>query len=493
MVTTYTSKFRLAKTSVGNLDWWKDYWNVMDIVDKHIPRVMMSAPRVLLLTLQAGGSLTASRYYYYKVIAFKDSGATIGTLASWELTRAFTDATNKTIKVNWSAVIDINGVLAKKYRVYRYDNTDPGIVPLDSAFLYLATVSSPTTSYTDTGAVSPSGAMPTTLNWDVTEIKPIHVIRELESTPGAPITIVAASTLADNLTNLRYMIKLLNGETAWNASPYTSFAQLRDGKSGGQTIVGGTGAAEKLILKATISGSPVYTVPTTAQIIMLHPINMQDNILYGSAINNASLTLQASSGATNNGTIFLNNNTNLTGKILYGSDVALGILPVGCLQLYANSAGSSGYIISNNSIDLKGNTLYGNDTSGGNLILESTIHATKGQIQLSSPANMLGNKLYGSNVAYVEGSSAGCLILESTFHATKGQIHFNNPANLLGNKLYGNNVSGGTLTLESTSHATKGTIILNDPTSAGVLVINTELRIPTSAPATPVVGDIWLA
>jgi len=307
-VSTWTNKFRLSKPAPGTLDWWGQFYENMDIIDKHVPRIFMSAPRVVLLTLQAGGTLTAGRYYYYKVVAFQDSGCTIETLASWELTSALADITNKTIKVDWSAITG-----AVKYRVYRYDTVDAGYVPLDSDFLFLATVSAPTASYTDTGAVTPGGAMPTTLNWYVTEIDPTYVIPVSETSPSALVG--SPADLSDNLTNIRRMIKLLNGETNWNTTPYSSFAYLRDGKSGGQMIVGGTANTDHLDLKANAPGGGV------GQIRMNSSFNMLGFTLYGHNVANQHLILQASSHATNGGTIYLMNNADITGNIVISGNV----------------------------------------------------------------------------------------------------------------------------------------------------------------------------
>lgn len=92
-------------------------------------------------TATTGGTLAAATYYY-RVSALDANGE---TLASPETSQVTTGATS-TVTVNWGAVPGATG-----YKVYGRTT---------GAELLIATVGNVTT-YTDTGSVTPAGALPT--------------------------------------------------------------------------------------------------------------------------------------------------------------------------------------------------------------------------------------------------------------------------------------------------------------------------------------------
>jgi hypothetical protein len=214
MANTFTTKFRLCRTEAGALDWHLLYYDAMNIIDAHIPRIFMSAPRVITIATAVGGALTANQYYFYKVVAV--NGALV-TLASWENTSAMADATNKTINISWSAVAGVT-----KYRVYRADTPTSSYIPIDSDYNYLAEVTG-STLYSDTGGIVPSGAMPSSPTWYTTEINQLYVMPDAVEGQTAHVTPV---TLIDNLDNIRNMVHQLNGRTNWDDAVFTSVTAL---------------------------------------------------------------------------------------------------------------------------------------------------------------------------------------------------------------------------------------------------------------------------
>lgn len=178
----------------------------------------------------------------------------------------------------------------------------------------------------------------------------------------------------------------------------------------------------------------------------------------------------------------------------------------------------------------------GSTSSGGNLTLSSTSHATKGKINLggssafdevntrlgigtASPGVALDvtGQVSASTIAQaptVQGGtgSGGTLTLKSTTHATKGKILFGssgydevNDRLGVGNStpsvaldvtgqvsastivqtptVQGSTASGGDLTLKSTTHATKGTIFLGAAATSGFDEVNGRLGIGTASPS----------
>lgn len=93
-------------------------------------------------TASTGGSLTGNTTYYYRVTAVNDLGETLASTEISELTATGTNT--NTITINWGAITD-----ATSYNVYgRTTGAEQKIANTAS------------TSYTDTGSISPSGALP---------------------------------------------------------------------------------------------------------------------------------------------------------------------------------------------------------------------------------------------------------------------------------------------------------------------------------------------
>jgi hypothetical protein len=104
---------------------------------------MTGQPDPPTFTTAAGGSLTPSTTYYYRITSTNGSGE---SPASTEASFA-TTSSNKTININWNRVLGATG-----YKVYGRTT---------GAELLLATVSSGTTlTWADDGTVTPSGAIP---------------------------------------------------------------------------------------------------------------------------------------------------------------------------------------------------------------------------------------------------------------------------------------------------------------------------------------------
>ena len=90
---------------------------------------------------EAAGTLAASTYYH-RVSALNWRGE---TLACTEVGTAI--AINKGVKLDWTAVTG-----ASSYKIYGRTT---------GAELLIATVTAPTVTYTDSGAITPAGALPT--------------------------------------------------------------------------------------------------------------------------------------------------------------------------------------------------------------------------------------------------------------------------------------------------------------------------------------------
>lgn len=91
-----------------------------------------------------GGSLVASTTYYYRVSATNATGESLASAETSQVTSAAAPATH-TMTVNWVAVTGATG-----YKVYGRST---------GAELLIAAVGAVTT-YLDTGAITPSGALP---------------------------------------------------------------------------------------------------------------------------------------------------------------------------------------------------------------------------------------------------------------------------------------------------------------------------------------------
>ena len=153
-------------------------------------------------TAGTGGTLAAATYYYR--VSATDSAGT-ETLASAETSIVTTGATS-TATVNWGAVTGAAG-----YKVYGRTT---------GAELLIATVGAVTT-YTDTGAITPSGALPTANNTGIAGTTSTDVVVAAGVTvtlglyvatgsvvPGMRATIYAATPGADlRLTDLDHVNK----------------------------------------------------------------------------------------------------------------------------------------------------------------------------------------------------------------------------------------------------------------------------------------------
>lgn len=99
----------------------------------------------------AGGTVTPSNVYGYTVTAVNVTGETNGGIESQVTANATLSALNNVV-ITWSAVVG-----ATSYKVYRRNLTTGGPT---STPLLLTSVTAPTVTYTDTGALTPVGPIP---------------------------------------------------------------------------------------------------------------------------------------------------------------------------------------------------------------------------------------------------------------------------------------------------------------------------------------------
>jgi prepilin-type N-terminal cleavage/methylation domain-containing protein len=108
------------------------------------PTVLVPAPT--LSVAPTGGTIRPGAYTY-DVTAVTPNGEFSGTPAQVTVAGGAASSTNNTLTLNWSAYTDPSGAAATSYRIYGRDN---GSTTAEGLRL-LATVTAPTTSYTDTG------------------------------------------------------------------------------------------------------------------------------------------------------------------------------------------------------------------------------------------------------------------------------------------------------------------------------------------------------
>jgi hypothetical protein len=144
--TNSTAGFQVQNASAGNL-FTVDSSNTRIGINNTF--TAMSAPGTLTLTVQAGGSLTASSTYRYKVTAIDSAG---GETTSSAENSASTTVPNKTIMIDWTAITGASG-----YKIYR---TAAG--GASNSEVYLTSVTSNT--YTDAGSLTAGTATPPVTN-----------------------------------------------------------------------------------------------------------------------------------------------------------------------------------------------------------------------------------------------------------------------------------------------------------------------------------------
>lgn len=126
-----------------------------------------AAPVAPSISTNASGGTLAAATYSYRISKVVNG---IETTASTAVTQATTGSTS-TVTLDWTSTVDSR---ATSYRVY--GRTGGGE-------LLMGTVSAPTTTFTDTGAVTPSGALPAATT-AITLLNPY----------GAPLTGIAKAT-----------------------------------------------------------------------------------------------------------------------------------------------------------------------------------------------------------------------------------------------------------------------------------------------------------
>ncbi|MFA5138337.1 MAG: hypothetical protein WC728_03810 [Elusimicrobiota bacterium] len=154
MARTNTSKLKLPKHDVGDLNWGQDFNEGLDAVDAHCQREVLRPPRTLAAVLASGAVgpyLAAGTTYFYKVTALNAVGETTEGRLPVVLEASLTQgATPVPVQLEWEAVEGATG-----YRVYKGSS--------GGAEEFLAEVSGGSTvTYTDTGntAVTPGQTVP---------------------------------------------------------------------------------------------------------------------------------------------------------------------------------------------------------------------------------------------------------------------------------------------------------------------------------------------
>lgn len=143
----YQNNARVVSYKNSSIDWWTD--GQIDVLlptkELNIFTDGLRAPvNSSFSTASTGGSLSNGTYYY-RVSAYNDQGE---TLASTETSITISGGTStQTVTVNWSAVTGASG-----YRVYGRST---------GAELFMQQILAGTTTWVDTGSVTPSGSLPT--------------------------------------------------------------------------------------------------------------------------------------------------------------------------------------------------------------------------------------------------------------------------------------------------------------------------------------------
>ena len=154
MARTNTSKLKLPKHDIGDLNWGQDSNEGLDALDAHCQRETLRPPRTLTAQLGSGAVgpyLAGGATYYYKVTAVNAVGETTeGKLPAVLEASVTQGATPVPVLLEWEAVDGATG-----YRIYKDASS--------GAEEFLAQVSGGSTvTYTDTGntATTPGQTVP---------------------------------------------------------------------------------------------------------------------------------------------------------------------------------------------------------------------------------------------------------------------------------------------------------------------------------------------
>jgi hypothetical protein len=189
------------------------------------PTTLVAPPT--FTTAPTGGKIQPGAYWY-DVTAVTSNGEFSGTPAQATVPAG---STTNTITLTWSAYTDPGGAAATSYRIYGRDN---GSTTAEGLRL-LATVTAPTTSWTDTGAPL------TTLSSNVT-------------LPNATIPVVDTSTFTWSPNTISFGT---SGTVTCTAKTATSFT----GCSGG---LAGTYPSGMNVFQDRTAASPVDAAPPLA-------------------------------------------------------------------------------------------------------------------------------------------------------------------------------------------------------------------------------------
>jgi hypothetical protein len=206
----------------------------------------LATPVNAAFSATTGGTLANNTTYYYRVAAIDSAGT---TLASTE-TSLGTGATGTAIVVNWGAVANATG-----YNVYgRTTGAELKMTPTPLAANVL--------TFTDTGSVTPSGALPTV---NTTGIVSASVYVSTVATGTAPFTVSSttnvanlnASSLVGNTISTPTQYGIAYGSTASN---YATTAAL----TANALIKAGSSAAPSASSIVDNGSTVVTTEPITA-------------------------------------------------------------------------------------------------------------------------------------------------------------------------------------------------------------------------------------
>jgi hypothetical protein len=144
-LSAYVSSPAVSRSAIARIIWYDS-----------LRRQQLTAPTLSSTTLVAGGSLTASTTYYYRVTAVNANGETTGLT---EFSRT-TDATNKTIKIQVTMPADAQGTDYPVTFVRVYRSLVSGT--FTSGYIQQAAVGGALVTVTDTGAALTAGSLPST-------------------------------------------------------------------------------------------------------------------------------------------------------------------------------------------------------------------------------------------------------------------------------------------------------------------------------------------
>jgi hypothetical protein len=214
------------------------------------PTTLVSAPT---FTTAATGGRIQPGVYWYVVTAVTSNGEFSGTPTQ---TTVPAGSTSNTITMSWSAYTDPSGAAATSYRIYGRDN---GSITAEGLRL-LATVTAPTTSWTDTGPPL------TTLSSNVT-------------LPNATIPVVDTSTFNWSPNTI---FLATSGTVTCTGKTATSFTGCSGGLAG--TYPSGTNVFQDRTAASPVDAAPPLATLNVSLVLDQTPANTSQRFTLSDAI-----------------------------------------------------------------------------------------------------------------------------------------------------------------------------------------------------------------